>query len=1180
MKSFTHHRTASLPWNVCLVLLVIGVFGGSAHAIDWDLIHLEGGGATHLDIDGYRVVWTYGGSVRVYDHLSGQIFHIPDSWGARDWLVEISGDRVAWIRHTESRLMVYDLSKGEITHSIEVDSSSLYGFSGENALIYHEGDLYLMNIRTRQHPRIGKGGATPTGHAPNADIDGDNVVYVLEGDPCGGNTPEVYLWNAISGTTSQISDNFDRYYGPDCKPLAGRTPMYSRYPRISGDTVVWSTLVYPPPPSGGGYKQCMIWQGGAPRVFPFLDNPTAYLCDVPDVSSGRVTWLEVDTSLQDTGRRLFHDMSTGETKVVPTTEWFFALGYLSGSNLGLIGSVMMAVSDDNDQDQDGLLDTWEIAGGVDWDEDGQIDLPLPGANPRHRDLYVEVDAMIGRRPSDAALQAVKNAFRRAPVSNPDGTNGINLHIEKDWTDPVTWADDWPLLQGENMPAGFVQAEEQHFGTKMQRQDTTYWETVLKPAKRAVYRHCIFANSYKGGKATGRADRIPGANFFVALGTVTPVGGSTDQQAAQFMHELGHTLGLSHSGKKDEGNEFNFKPNYFSVMNYAWSMPVDSYADSWVLDYSRIALPTLDEGSLSELAGIQGPSPIRQVPVGPPLVPEPCVQVPGQKYRLVDQFGPVDWDCSGTIDASPVTICGALQVCDINNLFAVGESWSNFSPHQKLEGWDDWSNLTYPPVRTVVPTSIENIRSPSETPSMDEENWDFVQGMGGPGTSTASRVIAPATIEEGSGDVFQDTFAGIALANPNNYESTLRVKALTSDGQEKAIKQEMGTVPSQGQKANTASELLENPSEASCLMAEGSPPEVKGFFMAGNYDLRRLDGVGGFIRASDELYFPLIQQTETDRTYLFLFNPSLSTDQVAWLRLFDEDGEFQAEKEVQFAGLGTLEGTLDEIFEETIDVDEGYIEVKAQTQLRGFEFLGGTEAYHALTAQPVEGTDRLVAPHFYAARNGGSILRLLNVGDRDVSAVLKGYSDSGEEMGTAEITINSRKLYNGSLAELIGIDTSNLGTTENIVGYLTIEMTDGTHHLPKVIGSLTFHGNDGEWVSTLPLLNQGRNRTLFLHVAHSDELAMFTGVAILNDGDSEATVSVEIYDEDGEQSGQKELKIAAGCRIVDILSGTRLFGSGFEQAKGHIKLLSDLPVMSFALFGGNDLRFMSAIEGQE
>jgi len=127
------------------------------------------------------------------------------------------------------------------------------------------------------------------------------------------------------------------------------------------------------------------------------------------------------------------------------------------------------------------------------------------------------------------------------------------------------------------------------------------------------------------------------------------------------------------------------------------------------------------------------------------------------------------------------------------------------------------------------------------------------------------------------------------------------------------------------------------------------------------------------------------------------------------------------------------------------------------------------------------------------------------------------------MGTAEITINSRKLYKGSLTELLDIDPSKLGKNENIVGYLTVEMTDGTHHLPKVIGALTFQGNDGKWVSTLPLLSRGRNRTLFLHVAQSAEVKMFTGLAILNAGDAKATVTVEVYDEDGNQSAKKEFK---------------------------------------------------------
>ena len=51
------------------------------------------------------------------------------------------------------------------------------------------------------------------------------------------------------------------------------------------------------------------------------------------------------------------------------------------------------------------------------------------------------------------------------------------------------------------------------------------------------------------------------------------------------------------------------------------------------------------------------------------------------------------------------------------------------------------------------------------------------------------------------------------------------------------------------------------------------------------------------------------------------------------------------------------------------------------------------------------------------------------------------------------------------------------------------------------------------------------------------------------------------------------------RVVDVLDGTNLFGPGFEQVKGHLKILSDQPVVVFALFGDFDSQFLSAIEGQ-
>jgi len=99
-----------------------------------------------------------------------------------------------------------------------------------------------------------------------------------------------------------------------------------------------------------------------------------------------------------------------------------------------------------DSDGDGLLDSWEI-NGLDADRDGMIDVDLPamGANPNHKDLFVELDWMANNAPTGAAIRTWKAAFAAAPVNagrtddpskttitqvnNPDGKPGINLWVD-------------------------------------------------------------------------------------------------------------------------------------------------------------------------------------------------------------------------------------------------------------------------------------------------------------------------------------------------------------------------------------------------------------------------------------------------------------------------------------------------------------------------------------------------------------------------------------------------------------------------------------------------------------------------------------------------------------------------------------------------------------------------------
>ena len=65
-----------------------------------------------------------------------------------------------------------------------------------------------------------------------------------------------------------------------------------------------------------------------------------------------------------------------------------------------------------------------------------------------------------------------------------------------------------------------------------------------------------------------------------------------------------------------------------------------------------------------------------------------------------------------------------------------------------------------------------------------------------------------------------------------------------------------------------------------------------------------------------------------------------------------------------------------------------------------------------------------------------------------------------------------------------------------------------------------------------------------------------------------------------KTAETEFDLAPGERRVGLLDEQDFFGPQFSQVKGHVKLLSSHPVVTFALFGDTSQEFLSAIEGQK
>lgn len=375
-----------------------------------------------------------------------------------------------------------------------------------------------------------------------------------------------------------------------------------------------------------------------------------------------------------------------------------------------------------DSDGDGLLDDWEI-NGLDVDGDGVVDLDLPalGADPMHKDLFVELDWRADSPPTRFAVQRWKEAFAAAPIDaggvpNPDGLPGINLHVD---TGSLT---EGGVLVGDNLGGGNELGPEFPVCTLQQ----------LYPAKAAnfdeharglVFRYgitstrcCVdgpsfgaacFINSQcpqSGCQSSGGRAEIGGNDFVVWNRNF--IGGA-------LMHELGHTLNLRHGGSVDH----NCKPNYISVMNYHWSDQIQRLDGTSILDFSP---PRRADGS-------RGPAPL------PPLMErslaESLVLEPGNGEHLIkytDGHGDmrmtpvgmrVDWNGDGDTEDDGISVniddahgpTGNPRACRNDDIDPAGAP---------LRGHDDWLHVSLPFLQ--FGDSADGPINPTEEPEPNDD----------------------------------------------------------------------------------------------------------------------------------------------------------------------------------------------------------------------------------------------------------------------------------------------------------------------------------------------------------------------------------------------------------------------------------------------------------------------------
>lgn len=217
---------------------------------------------------------------------------------------------------------------------------------------------------------------------------------------------------------------------------------------------------------------------------------------------------------------------------------------------------------DTDTDDDGLLDGEEVneygtdPTVADTDGDGLEDGEevnndaLSDADPLQKDVFVELDYAPGHKPASSELAAVEQAYDDAPVDNPDGTTGINLHVEIDEEVPFDSTVDSEDVR-ERMEDHFDHdGDGYRYGGAVN--DATY-----ESRSRAIG---FSAGCYRNGAFVFETEDN---------------GGTADI----FMHELGHSVGLDGDDYTGIDSQSIAYSEYTSVMNYNHRSQELVYSDS-------------------------------------------------------------------------------------------------------------------------------------------------------------------------------------------------------------------------------------------------------------------------------------------------------------------------------------------------------------------------------------------------------------------------------------------------------------------------------------------------------------------------------------------------------------------------------------------------------------------------
>jgi hypothetical protein len=471
---------------------------------------------------------------------------------------------------------------------------------------------------------------------------------------------------------------------------------------------------------------------------------------------------------------------------------------------------------------------------------------------------------------------------------------------------------------------------------------------------------------------------------------------------------------------------------------------------------------------------------------------------------------------------------------------------------------------------LMPNTNYQYRVRSTTPAGASAAVDaniFVTSAPDGSGQTSNRWFFPRISTQGMG-LAGEEHLGLALVNQDSSPAALTITALTHDGipyTRFGFSNPFLRTLQPGQKfLMIDSEIFgaaELPASIGTVKVESPSDKITGFFVMYENALTRLDGAAV---SSTPLHYFLIPEIEAaGGTRIHALNPNAIAAALTF-SLVSSHGEVRSSAARALPPMGTAVVDIDNnLFGVAVNPTD-YVRGTSDTGMMATGLFKGPAAdFSVLNGMDASvGSTRLFAPQFVYDANWRSSLTVINLDPLPGWITIDLIDENGVSIGGWGMVMEP----NGKIRVE---DPASFGVG-NFQGYLQIA-SNGI----RLAGSATFGTQTAE--TALPLVSSLQSATLFSHLA--SDATYYTGIAILNPGDTEAVGTLVLYNDAGGIDQTAPVRVPARQRISRLL--TEYFPSltGQNRTSGYVRLLIGREVASYAVYGTKNLSILCAIPGQ-